>query len=106
MPEIEFLIGLYIYFNSRDQGEPLHVHVAPKELLGTSKTAKLWIREDGSTKLAYNRAGISSKKLKFIQEMLQTEAIFKKTIDLYIKFFEPENGKVNFYKKKDLDIER
>ena len=36
--------------------------------------------------------------------MLQTEVIFHKTVDLYIKFFEPENGKVNFYKKKNIEI--
>ena len=104
MPEIEFLLGLYGYFSSRDQGEPLHVHVAPKEFIGTAKTAKIWIREDRSNKLAYNRAGISTKKIKIIQSMLQTEVIFHKTVDLYIKFFEPENGKVNFYKKKDIEI--
>ena len=34
----------------------------------------------------------------------KTEVIFHKTVDLYIKFFEPENGKVNFYKKKDIEI--
>lgn len=106
MPEIEFLIGLSIYFSSRDEGEPLHVHVAPKALVGSSKTAKIWIREDGSSKLAYNRAGIPARKIKAIQELIKKDRLFKKTVDLYLKLFEPEDGKVNFYKKKDLDIER
>lgn len=56
MPEIEFLLGLYVYFSSRDQGEPLHVHVAPKEFIGTAKTAKIWIREDRSMHIFSKKA--------------------------------------------------
>ena len=58
-----------LYFYAGDGTEPIHVHVAEKR--PSKACAKFWLLENGTCKLAYNRADIPNKDLKKIEQFIE-----------------------------------
>lgn len=91
MPQI-FKIGSYVvYFwmNENDPLEPIHVHVA--EGVPTSGATKIWITRTGKCLLCNNTSKISSKKLSYIQRII--EARSKEIIQKWYDTF----GEITYY---------
>lgn len=67
------MFGKYsIYFWSNESNEPIHVHVAVKR--ASKLSAKFWILEDGTVKLANNHAGFSGHEVRAISEFIEANA--------------------------------
>ena len=59
----------YYIFTLENGTEPIHVHVAEKR--PSKACAKFWLLENGTCKLAYNRADIPNKDLKKIEQFIE-----------------------------------
>ncbi len=59
--------GYVFYFYSKEDGEPIHVHVSKGRQ--SESCAKFWIKRD-SVELAHNNGRIPKKDLKFIYEYI------------------------------------
>ncbi|MCC8126577.1 MAG: DUF4160 domain-containing protein, partial [Clostridiales bacterium] len=68
MPKVLLdFMGYTFYFYSREDGEPVHIHVSrgnPNEC-----SAKFWIKRDG-IELEHNKGNIPKKDLKRIQKYI------------------------------------
>lgn len=59
--------GYVFYFYSKEDGEPIHVHVSKGKQ--SENCAKFWIKRD-TIELAHNNARIPKKDLKLIYEYI------------------------------------
>ena len=59
--------GYVFYFYSREDGEPIHVHISKGKQ--SENCAKFWIKRD-SAELAHNNGRIPKKDLKLIYEYI------------------------------------
>lgn len=67
----EYMVaGYYLYFTSHCVIEAMHVHASNKELK-ESGSAKFWVYEDGSTKLAHNNHHLKSHEITEIQKFIK-----------------------------------
>lgn len=71
LPNLISFLGYCIYFWSNEGNEPAHVHVAVKRPSPVS--AKFWLLQDGSVKLADNKLGLSKKRDKKVGEILSSK---------------------------------
>lgn len=91
MPQI-FKIGSYVvYFwvNENNPLEPIHVHVS--EGIPSPNTTKIWITKTGKSLLCHNNSRIPSKKLKYIQDVIEA-----RSRDIILKWYN-KFGKVEYY---------
>lgn len=92
MPNVFTFDKYSIYFWSNEGNEPIHVHVAVKR--ASKLSAKFWILEDGTVKLANNHAGFSEHELKPISEFIAANVHL--IVQRWKEYFAMEN--VKYYK--------
>lgn len=87
MPQVIKLFGYTVYFWSREDGEPVHVHVCK----GTPQpnATKIWLRKDGPV-LAHNNSRIPQKDLKHILEWLALNRDY--IVARWYDYFYGQNG--------------
>lgn len=61
MPTWGELLGYRIFFWSREEGEPIHVHVCKGK--PTANATKIWILPNGNPVVAHNNSHIPAKDL-------------------------------------------
>ncbi|AEG41220.1 DUF4160 domain-containing protein [Lactobacillus kefiranofaciens] len=69
MPNYFRFKNFVLYFYAGDGIEPIHVHIT--EGRPSKASVKLWLLEDGTCKLAYNRTDISDKELKKLEKFIE-----------------------------------
>lgn len=100
MSDIAWLLGYIIYITSHDCDEPLHVHVIASEHFGSEKMAsKIWIGQNGTSKIAKVGGDISNSKLRKIAKMIERDRdLFNKIKDTWCSLFCIEESQIDFYK--------
>lgn len=71
MPSLFTICGYKVFFWSREDGEPIHVHVAKGK--PSPNATKIWLTKAGGCILASNGSGISSKELNEIMAIISAQ---------------------------------
>jgi len=69
MPSVFKFMGYVFYFWSREDGEPVHIHVAKGR--AHADATKFWLLRSGEALLVHNKSKISEKDLKKIKKVIE-----------------------------------
>ncbi len=90
MPKLFEIFGYKIIIWSKENGEPIHVHVVKGKLYNNS--TKLWLLSDGTFSIAHNKGNIKKQELKDIINILNANS------DAVLNFWIGYHGYKKYYK--------
>lgn len=71
LPKLFMVSGYTVYFWSRENDEPIHVHVSKGK--PSANATKIWLTRSGRCILASNGSKISSKELNELMEFISAQ---------------------------------